>query len=884
MSSHHRAAHSVATSAPMMPSPRPMIPSTSSNASQLPSSSLIANKAPQPPVTIDVTTFQQLQQQFHTHQQRGGPQAIPLSAANSASASVTLSQPLAGWPGKTADSQANNLHTLVQSFNRHTSQAPPNFTQSVSFASPSPPPQLHSLVPQPNNHSLTSSPNADRPPSELSYSTVYYPQSPPATALHSLSSGYRQPASPLLSNTYWYDPNGGQQQQYVLKMNNGNLVIPAPITVSAQQSTQLVKQEGPTAIDQPQQQQQQQQQQLQQPIVTPGRHSACAVCHSAKTSCNGQRPCDRCIRLDRQSMCVDRPRKTPVKSDKKKTKSEDGEQTKQVEKGGKKVKREQDSNGTDDTTATKRIKAEESVEEESGKAAAVAKKETASLAPPTIAPTAAATTASTLDSPSVFRREVSSHSSHSSSDSVSSVTPSSPAGPTDELIDVASSTLSSEPERRLSVTYLKMHQVYPTRAAIADAIRNGAVTPLQVHFLLSYLNAVMHNDDFKLLLQPLQSAPASSALVSPTRHLSSLPSELLNERGMYTPRFSFNFGCSPLEPVDDNIVGLIDFATLQIVRVDPTEVNSTQDGTVNMHSAFGLPDSNGRLKAASPSPPAVPFATSSTSAFTAVPSITGSAGSSPVPLPNSSSLLSSSSAATASSPAASVSSPLSPSSLVNTASTAMEDTVSLHGDTNVPNTSSSASSTSSESSSTPSLPPSFSSLSSSASSSSSPPSLPSDDPSSIVPSSTSPSSSSSSTRSTSSPSSSSSSDILFLTVRVNREFERLFGYSQPYMRDLFRSEGGKVLYRLLSAPSMPVLSKWLTEALIGERTEFKAVVNIMNRYKGTTECLLNCRWTLDSGGLFRSVAYCFSPLPEKGSGGSGGGGAAGGGRRMKGDV
>lgn len=87
------------------------------------------------------------------------------------------------------------------------------------------------------------------------------------------------------------------------------------------------------------------------------------------------------------------------------------------------------------------------------------------------------------------------------------------------------------------------------------------------------------------------------------------------------------------------------------------------------------------------------------------------------------------------------------------------------------------------------------------------------------------------------------------------------------MRDLFRSEGGKVLYRLLTSPSMPVLSKWLTEALIGERTEFKAVVTIVNRYKGTTECLLSCRWTLDSGGLFRSVAYCFAPLPEKGSSG-----------------
>ena len=50
------------------------------------------------------------------------------------------------------------------------------------------------------------------------------------------------------------------------------------------------------------------------PGASGGRHSACQVCHSAKTSCNGQRPCDRCVRLDRQSLCVDRPRKQPIRS------------------------------------------------------------------------------------------------------------------------------------------------------------------------------------------------------------------------------------------------------------------------------------------------------------------------------------------------------------------------------------------------------------------------------------------------------------------------------------------------------------------------------------------------------------------------------------------
>ena len=843
-----------------MPSPRPLVPPSAAQLSGG-GSSLLVNKAPQPPVTIDLTAFQQLQQQLHNQQQqhRIGPPAMPLSASNSASASVTLSQPLPSWASKAAGETqvSNNIQTLVQSFNRHATHATPSFAQPVSFSAPSPPPQLHSLVPQSNNHSLSSSPGADRPPSEVSYSALYYPQSPPASALHTLSSGFHQPASPLLSSTtYWpiqYDPSSGQQQQYVLKMNGSNIVIPAPIAVAAQQPSQLVKQESGSMMDH-----------SQQSAGTPGRHSACAVCHSAKTSCNGQRPCDRCIRLDRQSMCIDRPRKTPVRSDKKKGGAkEEGEQAKDTDKAKKvKGKREHD-NGAEDA-GNKRIKGEEGVEEGSGKVRGdVVKKELPSLVPPS--------NSTKIESPSAVRRDVSAHSSHSSSDSVSAASPSSssPASPSDELIDVATSSslaalasASSEPERRLSTTYLRMHQVYPTRGAIADAIRNGAVTPLQVHFLLSYLNAVLHTDDFKQLLQPLQSSSTPSSLVSPSRGLSSssLPSDLVSDRGVYIPRFHFNFGCSPLEPVDDNNDGLIDFATLQIVRVDAADINTTMDSsTLSGAAGFGLLDSNGRPKASSPSPPAIPFATSSTSAFTVVPS-TSSATSSPLPSPNSSSLSSSLSPAKASSPVASLSSPLSPPSSLTTAGTAA-DNIMPSADTSTTSPSASSAILPASESSPSSTSPSFatSSLSSIFSSSASEPST---------------SLASLSGLSSSSSSSPVNSDV-FLTIRVNREFERLFGYSQPYMRDLFRSEGGKVLYRLLSNPSMPVLSKWLTEGLIGERTEFKAVVTIINRYKGTTECLLNCRWTLDSGGLFRSVAYCFAPLPEKGLGG---------GRWMKGDV
>ena len=104
---------------------------------------------------------------------------------------------------------------------------------------------------------------------------------------------------------------------------------------------------------------------------------------------------------------------------------------------------------------------------------------------------------------------------------------------------------------------------------------------------------------------------------------------------------------------------------------------------------------------------------------------------------------------------------------------------------------------------------------------------------------------------------------LFLIIRVNREFERVFGYSQASMRDLFRSEGSKVLYRLLAPPSLPLLTQWLTEAMLGGRTEYRQLVTIINKYKGQTECILNCRWTFDNSGIFRQMTHVYTPMPEK---------------------
>ena len=40
-----------------------------------------------------------------------------------------------------------------------------------------------------------------------------------------------------------------------------------------------------------------------------GRKVACKLCHASKTSCDGARPCSRCVRMERADQCVDRPSK-----------------------------------------------------------------------------------------------------------------------------------------------------------------------------------------------------------------------------------------------------------------------------------------------------------------------------------------------------------------------------------------------------------------------------------------------------------------------------------------------------------------------------------------------------------------------------------------------
>ena len=843
---------------PIIPSPRPLQQSSSVIPLSSSSLSLLPLKPPQPPLLIDPSGFNALVKEHHQRQQQmiTAPSLTPVrplpfpspshptdpsttSSPSTAPSTLALSTtPISlHWHGPPRpDFSTPSPFQPVFPFNRQTGG---QFTgPGLSFPSPSPPPQPQPTTGGGQTGSSSASPSsmaelspAESPaftPLQSGATALLFPQSPPSTAIQSFAASYghqqQQPPSPMVSvpfdrsasalsspfpshaahSTYFTTPDlsAYQQQQhaaYMQQMMKGMVTVQGGgggvmgmEAVGVKRKDMHAGYIGPTTIP---------------PTGSAaaavaaaasaaaaaaaaaaagagGRHSACQVCHSAKTSCNGQRPCDRCIRLDRQSLCVDRPRKQPMRTDKKKGGGSSGSSSKDSS-GQKKHKRDSAEGEGEAHSSGGRVKEEKethSSEQQQNGSSSLLKAEApqSSSSVPSTSHTASTSSvpSNLLQEPGSLPRAVSAHSNHSSSSSTDSSTSSSAcsvAAAAEDVIDVTTATAASEVDRRLSSTYLRMHQTQATRTAIAHGISQGKATPSQVHFLLSYLAAVLHPDDFHQLLHPTLNPSSSSSSSSSSSEPTTLtlPGDVVNDQGVYVPRYAFNFAKSSLEPIDDSPTLGMDFATLQIIRGEPSAALNWDDDTADTNGAAATSTARpsvdthkaeadsekagsdsaegigGRLSSSSssgPPTPSAPFA-SSMSAFSAF-SPTSSSSTSPS---------TSSSSSPTGHPSARTSSPLSPSTSLSPAS--------------------------------------------------------------------SPSTSSSSASATTPP-----PEPMFLLIRVNREFERLFGYSQATMRDLFRSEGSKVLYRLLVPQSLPQLSKWLTEAMLGGRTEYRALVTIINKW------------------------------------------------------
>ena len=128
------------------------------------------------------------------------------------------------------------------------------------------------------------------------------------------------------------------------------------------------------------------------------------------------------------------------------------------------------------------------------------------------------------------------------------------------------------------------------------------------------------------------------------------------------------------------------------------------------------------------------------------------------------------------------------------------------------------------------------------------------------------------TGSSSSASSSSSSSSLTLqiapviemalSVQVNPAFERLFGFSQAELRQQFIRDGGKALYGLTRRDDWEKLMELDQEAVWGREQEYRTYAVIVNKWRAEVPCLVHTVYEMNNDGKFKQTTTSFIPLPD----------------------
>ena len=275
------------------------------------------------------------------------------------------------------------------------------------------------------------------------------------------------------------------------------------------------------------------------------RKSSCLLCHRAKTSCDGRRPCDRCIRLDRADQCVERTkadsrRKPPAG---KKRKVEDGEDEPKEDDAHDDAAPDKDDAMDDDATVT------------SPPAPHTA------LVPPAL-PSPPATGRSVLQSsgPSVSHHIV------VESDGAS-------------LVGVDDRELSG-----LMLRILKSDDL-SIRSLLRTASQRKLIPPMAFQALISYLANALHPDDYASFMtwidadqRRLEGEVGEAASTAASRLQVRLPD------GTLMPRVRFTFRKSSLTALSDSEIA-VNTAQILIWRVKP----GTSGGTLNDKGAIVPP-------------------------------------------------------------------------------------------------------------------------------------------------------------------------------------------------------------------------------------------------------------------------------------------------------
>ena len=488
------------------------------------------------------------------------------------------------------------------------------------------------------------------------------------------------------------------------------------------------------------------------------RKSSCLLCHRAKTSCDGRRPCDRCIRLDRQNLCVERVRPKGGTATKKKTAGK---------KGKKEAEEEKDDDDEDEDVTVKKEHEEDKEDKEDKDKDEEMDDQTAKSDDKSKADSASTGSTSPLPKPNTI--------------TLSLV----PAGSSSPGASSSSSLFGSEAlvgvdERELSSTFLRVLQSdqVQIQSILKQASVRKSIPPMAFQAFISYIANSLHPDDFSAFLNSLDVTNGDK------KGMEALEVDRLHVRlpdGRLMPRVLFTFRKSSLDALPDSERG-VDMAMIYIYRVPNVQARMAAAAETSSGGAEKSKSTDGESIVREQREEAGATPTSH-SALNSVPGTPASpdpntpAGQQSVKSTDSNDSndpTSPSSSSTASSSSSSLSGSGSPSAPSQTAGSPTDSN-------NLP-----ASGTTASSSSSPSLPH----LSPPEAY---PPFVPAPVPGANF----------------------DSLSEVDLVIQVNREFERLFGYSQREMKALMMREQAKVneLQNSAQLPCSSLLSLLFTPTL-----------------------------------------------------------------------
>jgi len=109
--------------------------------------------------------------------------------------------------------------------------------------------------------------------------------------------------------------------------------------------------------------------------------------------------------------------------------------------------------------------------------------------------------------------------------------------------------------------------------------------------------------------------------------------------------------------------------------------------------------------------------------------------------------------------------------------------------------------------------------------------------------------------------------VIPMSVQVNREWERLFGFTQAELRALVMKDGLRAVYSLTRVDSQRQQHRTALEAILACSVDYRFYSIIVSKWQAEVSCLVHTRVQLDettkgAAGVFKGYVNTWSPLPD----------------------